>query len=121
MQVLPVWVAHITKLNDAVPSVQSHYRTFNPTTDDSVPVPRIGTLTLAKAIRLGFSLSIGTTGSYVPYQSLDQGHAALMPDASWAVNRFPPNLVPGQPLPPGFDVVYIHFDTSSAVLLRSSP
>ena len=42
--------------------------------------------------RLGFSLHIGTTGSYVPYQSLDQGHAAFMPDASWAVSRLPSTL-----------------------------
>jgi len=33
-------------LNNAVPSVQSHYRTFIPTTDRSAPVPRIGTLVL---------------------------------------------------------------------------
>jgi hypothetical protein len=42
---------------------------------------RISTLALAEAFRLSFSLRIGTTGSYVPYQSLDQGHAAFMPDA----------------------------------------
>jgi hypothetical protein len=30
-------------------------------------VPRIGTLALAKAICLSFSLRIGTTGSYVPH------------------------------------------------------
>jgi hypothetical protein len=37
--------------------------------------------------RLRFSLGIGMTGSYVPYQSLDQGYAAFMPDASWVVGR----------------------------------
>ena len=86
---------HAAKLNDDAPSVQSHYRTFTPTTSVSAPVPRIGTLTLADAVRLGFSLSIGTTGSYVPYQSLDQDHAAFMPEASWAVSRFAPNLARG--------------------------
>jgi hypothetical protein len=35
------------RLNNAVPSVQSHYSTFIPTTDCSAPVPRIGTLVLA--------------------------------------------------------------------------
>ena len=55
--------------------------TFIPTTSDSAPVSRIGTLALAEAVRLSFSLYIGTTGSCVPYQSLDQGHAAFMPDA----------------------------------------
>ena len=81
MQVLPLQVARRTKLDDDAPSVQSHYRTFSPTTDDSVPVPRIGTLALAEAVRLSFFLRSGTTGSYVPYQSLNQGHAAFMPDA----------------------------------------
>lgn len=58
-----------------------------PTTDVFVPVPRIGTLTLAKAIRLSLSLNIGTTGSQVPYQSLNQSHATSMPDAVLAVSR----------------------------------
>ena len=79
-------VVRSTKLDDVAPSVQSHYRTFSPNTSDSAPVPRFGTLTLAKAIRLDFSLGIGATGSYVPYQSLNQGHATFMPGASWAVN-----------------------------------
>ncbi len=58
----------------------------------SVPVPRFGTLMLMGASHLHFSLSIGATGSHVPHESLDQVHAVLMPDAVWAVNRFPPNL-----------------------------
>jgi hypothetical protein len=41
---------------------------------------------------LSFSLCIGTTGSYVPHQSLNQGHAAFMPDAGWAVCKLPPTL-----------------------------
>ena len=36
-------------------------------------------------------------------------------------NQVSPNLIPGQSLPPGFDVGYILFDTSSAVHSRSSP
>ena len=94
-RVIPLQVVREAKLNDDAPSVQSHYGTFNPTTSVSAPVPRISTLALADAVRLGFSLRIGTTGSYVPYQSLDQDHAAFMPEASWAVDRFAPNLARG--------------------------
>ena len=122
MQVLPLRVAHITKPDDAAPSVQPHYRAFIPTTSDSAPVPRIGTLALAEAIRLSFSLCIGTTGSYVPHQSLDQGHAAFMPDAGWSSRQVSSQpLFAGQNPDPGFDVILIRFDTSSAVHLRSSP
>src|SRR6266576_5715563 len=46
-ELLPLPVGSGPRLNNAVPSVQSHYRTFTPTTDDSAPVPRIGTLVLA--------------------------------------------------------------------------
>src|ERR1700723_4722503 len=46
-ELLPLPVGSGPRLNNAVPSVQSHYRTFNPTTDDSAPVPRIGTLVRA--------------------------------------------------------------------------
>ena len=44
---LPLPVGPGPKLNNAVPSVRSHYGTLNPTTDRSAPVPRIGTLVLA--------------------------------------------------------------------------
>ncbi len=66
-KVLPLRVAHVTSPDDDAPSIQSHYRTFISITDVSAPVPRIGTLALAKAICLSFSLCIGTTGSYVPH------------------------------------------------------
>jgi hypothetical protein len=55
----------------------------------SAPVPRIGILTLVGGSHLGFSLSIGTTGSHVPHKSLVQVHATCMPDAIQTVNRFP--------------------------------
>ncbi len=42
--------------------------------------------------RLSFSLRIGTTGSHVPHRSLIQVHAAFMPGAEWALNRFAPPL-----------------------------
>ncbi len=44
---LPLPVGSGPRLNNAAPSVQSHYRTFIPTTDCSAPVLRIGTLALA--------------------------------------------------------------------------
>src|SRR5271170_410268 len=87
MPVIPLRVACRIEPDDDVPSVQSHYRTFVPTTNVPAPVPRIGTQILTVTDRLDFSLHIGTTGSCVPYRSLSQGHAAFMPDAGWAVGR----------------------------------
>ena len=77
--------------DDAGPSVQTNYRSFVPTTTSSVPVPRIGTLALMESIHLSFSLRIGATGSYVPYQCLSHVHATFMPDARWTVIRSPPS------------------------------
>ncbi len=92
------------KPNDDAPSVQSHYKAFNPTTSISAPVPRIGTLALADAVRLGFSLHIGTTGSYVPYQSLDQDHAAFMPEAQLGSRQVRPQpYAQDRSSDPGFD------------------
>ncbi len=79
------------RLNNAAPSVQSHYRTFNPTTGCSAPVLRIGTPVLAVVAACDRSLGIGTTGSHVPYKSLAQLRAAYMPDATRAAFRQPPN------------------------------
>src|SRR5689334_3242083 len=70
MEVIPLRVAAGIEQNDDAPLVRSHYRTINPTTGISAPVPRIGTRTLTATDRLGFSLRIGTTGSCVPYRSL---------------------------------------------------
>jgi len=44
---LPSPVGPGPRLSNAAPSVQSHCRTFNPTTSRSAPVPRIGTQALA--------------------------------------------------------------------------
>jgi len=87
-------VAREIKLDNAAPSVQFHYGTFDPTTSDSAPVPRVGTLALVDAVHLSFSLCIGATGSYVPYHSLIRTHATFMPDADWAINRSLPSLIP---------------------------
>ena len=106
MAVIPCRVAAGIKLNDDAPSVRSHYRTIDPNTDVSAPVPRIGTLALAGASRLSFSLGIGTTGSRVPQQSLIRVHAASKPGAARAglqgSARTPPG---GHYLPSGFDTV----------------
>ena len=90
----------------AVPSVQFHHRTFIPTTDCSVPVPRIGTRALAGASRLSFSLGIGATGSRVPQKSLTRVHAASKPGAARAGLQGSAQTHPrGHYLPPGFDTV----------------
>jgi hypothetical protein len=86
--------------------VQSHYRTFTPTTGCSAPVPRIGTLALAGASRLSGALRIGTTGSRVPQQSLIRVHAASKPGPARAGLQGSARTQPGgHYLPPGFDAV----------------
>jgi hypothetical protein len=115
-EVLPFRVASITLLDNDAPSIQSYYRTFISTAGVSAPVLRIGTLALAKAICLSFFLCLGTTGSYVPHQSPDQDHAALMPDASWTVDRFPPTLSRGAyqtPVLTSVLVIFRHFISGS--------
>ena len=54
---------------------------------------------------LGFSLGIEATGSQVPCTSQDRTRATFMPDATLAVSGYSPELIPGQRLAPGFDVV----------------
>jgi len=51
---------------------------------DSAPVPRLGTLALV-GLPLERLPSHRDTGSHVPHKSLNQGHAAFVPDAAWAV------------------------------------
>src|ERR1019366_4562501 len=48
-----------SRLNNAAPSLRSHYRTFITTTGRSVPVLRIGTLILAVCAACNLSLCIG--------------------------------------------------------------
>ena len=52
-------VGRWSRLNNAAPSVQLHYRAFVPTTSHSAPVLRIGTLVLAVLAACDFSLYIG--------------------------------------------------------------
>ena len=51
------------------------------------PLCPASVLWLSWGYHLSFSLRIGATGSHVPHKSLNQGHAALMPDAACAVSR----------------------------------
>jgi hypothetical protein len=106
MRLLPSPVGRLPWQDAAAPSVQSHYRTFTPTTGCPVPVPRIGTLALVGASRLSVSLGVGTTGSRVPQQSLIRVHAASKPGAARAGLQGAVRTCPGgHYLPPGFDTV----------------
>ncbi len=104
-ELLPLPVGSERRLNNAAPSVQSHYRSFNPTTGCSAPVLRIGTPVLAVLATCDLSLGIGTTGSHVPYKSLVELRATYMPDAARADFRTAPELIPEEGSPPGSDIV----------------
>jgi hypothetical protein len=95
MELLPFPVGSLPELNNATPSLPRRYSAFSATAGCSAPVPRIGTLILAGAACLDFSLRIGATGSHVPRKSLAGSHAAFMPDAVWAAIRPSPRLIPG--------------------------
>ena len=89
---LPSLVDQVVRPDDPTPSLHLHYRDFNTTTNWSVPVPCIGTLTLMGSSHLSFSLNIRTTASHVPHKSPVQVHATFMPDAAQAVSRSPLNF-----------------------------
>src|SRR5450756_1034233 len=93
-------VGRWSRLNNAAPSVQLHYRAFVPTTSCSAPVLRIGTLVLTVLAACDFFLCIGATGSHVPYQSPVELRAASMPDAAWAVSGIPQAGPGGMATPP---------------------
>ena len=120
-EILPSRVVSAVKLDEAAPSLQSHYRTFSTTTGCSVPVSRIGTHTLMGAAHLRGSLGIGTTGSPVPHSSLDPGHATCMPDADGIVSRLRPDCSQRSLNSPVLTSSVFAFDTSSVVRLCSSP
>jgi hypothetical protein len=84
MRLLPSPVGRRPRPDTAAPSVQPHYKAFNPTTDSSAPVSCIGSLILAGSTNLDLSLGIKTTGSHVPCKSLSRSHAAFEPDVAWA-------------------------------------
>jgi hypothetical protein len=104
MRLLPSPVGRLPKQDTAAPSVQSHYRTFCPTTDSSVPVSCIGQLILIRSTDLDVSLRIKTTGSHVPYKSLSRSHAAFEPDAAWAGLQGSAQTCPEMTTDLGFDI-----------------
>ena len=55
---------------------------------DDPPLCSASVLSFLWGLHLNFSLSIRTTGSHVPYESLNQDHATYMSDAAQTVNRF---------------------------------
>src|ERR1700750_2078437 len=100
MRLLPLLVGLRRELNNAAPSLRSHYRTFITITGCSVPVPRIGTLALMGASHLSFSLCIVATGTHVPSHTPAQSHAASMPDVIRAAIRLPPDSSQGNDISP---------------------
>ena len=64
------------------------------------PLCSVSVLSFLWGLHLNFSLNIGATASHVPHKSLVQVHAAFMPDATWAVCRFPPDLSRVNDYPP---------------------
>lgn len=77
---------------NAVPSLQSHYSPFITTTNCSVLVPSIGTLTLVDFATWFSPLAPWRLVPVVPYKSLNQTHATCTPDTIYPVIRFPVGL-----------------------------
>src|SRR5664280_1980126 len=88
---LPSLVDHQVRLIDTTPSLHPHYGTSS-LLRVVPPLCPASVLSLSWVLHLSFSLHIGTTGSHVPHESLDQVHATFMPDATQAVSRFPLGL-----------------------------
>ena len=103
MRLLPSPVGRAPRLNTTAPSVQRHYRAFNPTTGCSAPVLRLGTRDLTGIARSTSSLSIGATGSPVPCKSLIQVHAAFEPGAAGAGLQISAPTYPRMTTTPGSD------------------
>ena len=76
---------------------------FFATTSRSAPGRRIGTLALAGASCLRFSLRIDSQVPTFHTAASIPAHAASMPATIWAEHRCPPDFVPGQRHRPGFD------------------
>ncbi len=104
IRVFPSPVGRMQGPNATAPLVQRHYSAFNPTTNCSAPVPRIGVFPLAGVARLAVSLCIATTGSPVPRESLFRGHAAFEPDAAWAGLQDSAHTLPRVTTTPGSDI-----------------
>ncbi len=80
-------VDYSIKLDDVAPLLRSHYEPSSLLLA-TPPLCSASVLSFSWGHHLNFSLSIGATVSHVPHKSLDQLHAAFMPDAVQAVNRY---------------------------------
>ena len=96
-------VGRWSRLNNAAPSVQLHYRAFVPTTSHSAPVLRIGTLVLAVLAACDFSLYIGAqvltfrTKAWLSFAP----PPCRMP---LGPSQASPKLIPKEWPPPGFGI-----------------
>ena len=100
----------------AIPSVQSHYRTFIPTTICSAPVPRIGTLILADLGRLPLHRGDRFSRSV---QEPDPASRRLHAGCRSGSLQANPRAYSGSSTYLGFRHHLWHFNTSSAVRFRS--
>ena len=98
-------VGRWSRLNNAAPSVQLHYRAFVPTTSNSAPVLRIGTLVLAVLAACDFPLYIGAqvltfrTKAWLSFAP----PPCRMP---LGPSQASPKLIPKGWPPPGFGIAY---------------
>jgi len=106
-----LWLASRAKLDDSAPSLQSHYKTFITTTSWSAPVPRIGTLASRGLPAWASPLTSRRQVPTFHTGAANQVHAISMPDAAWAVSRFPPDSSRDSDGTPGFDVVWCFVST----------
>src|SRR6516164_1680177 len=115
---LPLPVDPGPQLNNAVPSVQSHYRTFHPTTNCSAPVPRIGTLALAVLAAWTSPLASDDRFSR-SVQEPDPTSRRLYAGCRSGSLQARSRAYPGSKTLPRFRHHLMHFDRSSTVCLRS--
>jgi hypothetical protein len=101
---LPCPVDHLRKLDRVAPSLQPHYRTFLTPTRDSAPVPRIGTLALVGCPLERLPCHRGDRfprSTHEPEARSRRLHAGR----HLGRKQVSPRRIPGERLPPGFDVV----------------
>src|SRR5262249_13921178 len=93
--------------NNAVPSLQPHYRAFDATTGCSAPAPRFGTLALAVGAACGLSLHvIGVTRHRFSRSIRKPGRASRRLHAGCRSGsiRASPELIPEEGSSPGSDI-----------------
>ena len=114
-KMVDLWI----RLDNPPPSLQTHYRPSS-LLRSGPPLCSASVLSFLWVLHLNFSLNIGTTGSHVAHESLNQVHAASIPDAVQPVNRYHLNLSRDSVTPRFWHRLFV-FDTWSAVHLYSSP